>query len=172
MQLSGATVFCESWNLMKPDFKLPLIGRCQCKGVVYKITSAPLAVYACHCTECQRQSGSAFSLSLLAERSAVVVEDGKPAVWERQHESGRVIDCLMCAVCGTRLFHEPRANTKVTIVKAGNLDDTSWLFPVGHIWTRSALPWVAIPKDAVNHDVQPPNFVNIIEAWQRHCAVA
>ena len=157
---------------MKPNFKLPLIGRCQCKGIVYKITSAPLAVYACHCTECQRQSGSAFSLSLLAEKSAVVVEDGKPAVWERQHESGRVIDCLICATCGTRLFHEPRANTKVTIVKAGNLDDTSWLFPVGHIWTQSALPWVAIPKDAVNHDVQPPNFANIIEAWKRHCAAA
>ena len=93
---------------MKPNFKLPLVGRCQCKGVVYKITSAPLAVYACHCTECQRQSGSAFSLSLLAERGAVVVEEGKPAVWERQHESGRVIDCLICATCGTRLFHEPQ----------------------------------------------------------------
>jgi hypothetical protein len=135
----GTTAFRTSWNLMKPNFKLPLVGRCQCKGVVYKTTSAPLAVYACHCTECQRQSGSAFSLSLLAERGAVVVEEGKPAVWERQHESGRVIDCLICATCGTRLFHEPRANTKVTIVKAGNLDDRSWLFPVGHIWTRSAL---------------------------------
>lgn len=56
-------------------------------------------------------------------------------------------------------------------MKAGNLDDTSWLFPVGHIWTRSALPWVAIPEDAVNYDMQPPNFANIIEAWRRHCAV-
>jgi hypothetical protein len=93
-------------------------------------------------------------------------------VWERQHESGRVIDCLICSSCGTRLFHEPRANIKVTIVKAGNLDDTSWLFPVAHIWTQSALPWVVIPRDAVNHDVQPPNFTNIIEAWQRHCAVS
>ena len=155
---------------MKPDFKLPLTGRCQCRSVAYKITAAPLAVYACHCTECQRQSGSAFSLSLLADRGAVVVEEGQPAVWERQHESGRVIDCVICAKCGSRLFHEPRANTKVTIVKAGNLDDTSWLFPVGHIWTRSAQPWVAIPPDGANCDVQPPNFGNIIEAWRRHCA--
>ena len=73
---------------MKPDFKLPLTGRCQCRSVAYKIAAAPLAVYACHCTECQRQSGSAFSLSLLADRSAVAVEEGQPAVWERQHESG------------------------------------------------------------------------------------
>jgi len=99
----------------------------------------------------------------------VVVEEGQPAVWERQHESGRVIDCVICAKCGSRLFHEPRANTKITIVKAGNLDDTSWLFPVGHIWTRSAQPWVAIPPDGANCDVQPPNFGNIIEAWRRHC---
>ena len=83
---------------MKPNFKLPLTGRCQCRAVAYKITSAPLAVYACHCTECQRQSGSAFSLSLLAERETVVVEEGKPAVWERQHESGRVIDCASTAL--------------------------------------------------------------------------
>jgi hypothetical protein len=117
----------------------------------------------------QRQSGSAFSLSLLADRSAVVVEEGQPAVWERQHESGRVIDCVICAKCGSRLFHEPRANTKITIVKAGNLDDTSWLYPVGHIWTRSAQPWVAIPPDGANCDVQPPNFGNIIDAWKRHC---
>ena len=155
---------------MKPNFKLPLTGRCQCKAVSYKITSAPLAVYACHCTECQRQSGSAFSLSLLAERESVVVEEGKPAVWVRQHESGRVIDCVICATCGTRLFHEPRANTKVTIVKAGHLDDTSWLFPVGHIWTRSALAWVDIPQAAINYDMQPPNLASIIEAWRQHCA--
>ena len=155
---------------MKPTFKLPLTGRCQCRDVVYKITSAPLAVYACHCTECQRQSGSAFSLSLLAEREAVAVQEGKPTVWARRHESGRVIDCVLCANCGTRLFHEPQANTKVTIVKAGNLDDTSWLFPVGHIWTRSALPWVAIPEDGANYEMQPSTFAIIIEAWRHHCA--
>jgi hypothetical protein len=81
-----------------------------------------------------------------------------------------VIDCVICAKCGSRLFHEPRANTKITIVKAGNLDDTRWLFPVGHIWTRSAQPWVAIPSDGANCDVQPPNFGNIVEAWRQRCA--
>jgi len=81
-----------------------------------------------------------------------------------------VIDCVICAECGTRLFHEPRANTKITIVKAGNLDDTSWLFPVGHIWTRSALTWVDIPQAAINYDMQPPNLASIIEAWRQHCA--
>ena len=95
---------------MKPDIKLPLTGRCQCGSVAYKITAAPLAVYACHCTECQRQSGSAFSLSLLADRGAVVVEEGQPAVWERHPERGRVVDWVICAECVRRLFNEPGAD--------------------------------------------------------------
>ena len=114
-----------------------------------------------------RAAPSAFRCS--PKEDSVVVEEGKPALWERHHESGRVIDCLFCPKCGTRLFHEPRANTKVTIVKPGHLDDTSWLFPVGHIWTRSAQPWVTIPQDGANCDVQPAGLANIIEAWRRHC---
>jgi hypothetical protein len=51
--------------------------------VRYQITAAPLAVYVCHCTECQRQSGSAFGLSLAVPRDALTVVDGAPAVWRR-----------------------------------------------------------------------------------------
>jgi hypothetical protein len=153
---------------MVSNFQLPLTGRCQCRKVVYTIASAPLAVYACHCTECQRQSGSAFSLSLVVPRESVTINQGKASIWQRQHESGRVIDCVLCGECGTRLFHEPHANPKVTIVKPGTLDDTTWLFPVGHIWTRSALPWAVIPEDGANYEAQPPNLAGIIDAWQRY----
>jgi hypothetical protein len=150
--------------------QLPLTGRCQCTQLGYSITSPPMAVYACHCTECQRQSGSAFSLSLVAARDSVRIDQGQKSIWVRHHESGRVIDCVLCGTCGTRLFHEPRANPKITIVKAGHLDDTKWLFPVGHIWTKSALPWVPIPPDAVSYEQQPPDLVKIIEAWQSYCS--
>ena len=50
-----------------------------------------------------------------------------------------------------------------------NDDNTRWLKPTTHLWTRSAQPWVSIPPDGANCDVQPPNFGNIIEAWKRHC---
>jgi len=53
--------------------RLPLTGGCQCGTVRYQITAAPLAVYVCHCTECQRQSGSAFALSLAVPRDALAV---------------------------------------------------------------------------------------------------
>ena len=144
----------------------PLTGGCQCGRVRYEIRAKPLSVYACHCTECQRQSGSAFGLSLPVARDAVVVVGGTPAIWRRVLEGGRVIACFFCGDCGTRLFHNPERNPQTTIVKPGTLDDTTWLAPVGHIWTRSAQPWVRIPHDTVNYEAQPPDLSRLIAAWQ------
>jgi hypothetical protein len=146
--------------------RLPLTGGCQCGAVRYEIRAEPLTVYACHCTECQRQAGSAFSLSMPAARESVAIVAGTPKRWRRVHDSGRVIGCIFCGDCGVRLYHEPEANPKVTIVKPGTLDDTSWLFPVGHIWTGSAQRWMPIPPDCVNEAAQPANLNPMIEAWR------
>ncbi|MGA7488604.1 MAG: GFA family protein [Xanthobacteraceae bacterium] len=146
--------------------RLPLTGGCQCGRVRYEIGAKPLSLYACHCTECQRQSGSAFGLSLAVARDAMVVVSGTPAVWRRVLAGGRAIECLFCADCGTRLFHNPERNLQASIVKPGTLDDATWLEPVGHIWTGSAQPWVQIPHDTVNYEGQPPDLSRLIEAWQ------
>jgi len=145
--------------------QLPLTGACQCRAIRYRITAPPLAVYACHCTECQRQSGSAFALSMPVARDALQV-DGTPSAWRRVHESGRVMMCMYCGQCGTRLFHNSERNPQVSIVKPGTLDDTTWLRPVGHIWTRSAQAWVEIPQNLVNYEAQPPDLSRLIEAWR------
>ena len=150
--------------------RLPLTGGCQCGGVRYQINANPLTVYVCHCTECQRQSGSAFALSLAVPRDSLVVASGTPATWRRELEGGRIIACLFCSRCGTRLFHNPERNPKASIVKPGTLDDTTWLKPVGHIWTRSAQPWVQIPPGTVNYEEQPPDLSRLIEAWQAQAA--
>src|SRR3712207_6751719 len=92
---------------------LPWTGACQCRSVRYEIRAEPLTLYACHCTECQKQSGSAFALSMVIPREGVVVTSGSPKFWRRQHESGRVAQCFFCADCGTRLWHSPEANPAV-----------------------------------------------------------
>lgn len=146
--------------------RLPLTGGCQCGRVRYEIRAKPLSVYACHCTECQRQSGSAFALSLPVARDGVAVVGGTPATWRRVLADGRAIACFFCGDCGTRLFHNPERNPQASIVKPGTLDDTTWLAPVGHIWTSSAQPWVQIPSDTVNYEGQPPDLSRLIEAWE------
>jgi hypothetical protein len=146
--------------------QLPLTGGCECKNIRYEIRASPLTLYACHCTECQRQTGAAFGLSMVVPRDALAVVRGTPKQWRRVVEGrGRVIWCFFCGDCGGRLFHNPEVNPKVSIVKPGTLDDTRWLEPVAHIWTDSAQPWVSIPQHAANCTAQPTDHTAMIEAW-------
>ena len=148
--------------------KLPLTGGCQCGQLRYEVRAEPLSVYLCHCTECQRQSASAFGMSVVVPRATFGYTSGTPRKWDRTADSGRTIGADFCEVCGVRPVHHPQANDKVSILKPGTLDDTSWLYPVGHIWTKSAQPWVQIPRDSINHEGHPPDLAPLMEAWQRH----
>jgi hypothetical protein len=150
--------------------KLPLTGGCQCGALRYEIRAEPLSVYVCHCTECQRQSGSGFGMSVLVPRQAFVFTAGHPRRYSRTADSGRIIDGDFCEVCGVRPVHYPRANEKVAILKPGTLDDTSWIVPVGHIWTKSAQPWIPIPKDCVIHEGHPADLTSLIDAWREYRA--
>jgi hypothetical protein len=153
--------------------QLPLTGACQCGAVRYEITAEPSAVYACHCRDCQRHTGSAFSLSLVAPRAAVRVTAGTAKLWERPAShtaSGTPTTCVLCGECGARLYHLPSRNSAVAIVKPGTLDDVSWLAPIGHIWTKSAQPWVKIPPGMVVFEGQPPDFSALQAAWRAHLA--
>jgi hypothetical protein len=151
------------------EIPLPLSGGCQCGAVRYEIAAAPLSVYACHCRDCQRQTGAAFALSMVVPRAAIRITQGTPHRWLRpgsETASGTPSDCLFCGACGARLYHLPSRNPEVAVVKPGTLDDTRWLAPVGHIWTESAQPWVAIPAGGVTFPRQPPDFSALITAWK------
>lgn len=150
--------------------KLPLTGGCQCGALRYEIRAEPLSLYVCHCTECQRQSGAAFGMSLMVPRPALVYTKGMPRRWARTADSGRTIESDVCDGCGVRPVNYPTTNDKVSIVKPGTLDDTRWLHPVGHIWTKSAQSWLAIPKDSVIHEGHPADMSGLIAAWTTYRA--
>ena len=76
---------------------------------------------------------SAFGMSMPVPREAVAIIRGQPKEWTRTSSHGREVACLFCGDCGTRLFHNPARNPKITNVKPGTLDDTSWLQPVGNL---------------------------------------
>src|SRR5881296_736407 len=71
-----------------------------------------------------------------------------------------------CGECSTRLWGEPLKFPQVVVLQPGTLDDTSWLHPIGHIWTRSAQPWISIPKDTLNFEGQPEDPMVLINAWR------
>lgn len=120
-------------------------GGCQCGGVRYRLEGAPLALAVCHCTECQRQSGSAFGMSLAVQSGDFRLLSGELAAFTTVCESGRTKRCAFCPSCGTRLYHQ--VVEAAISIKPGTLDDTSWLEPDAHYWTKSKQPWVPIPEE-------------------------
>ncbi len=146
-------------------FTLPLTGGCQCGRHRYAISASPLTVYACHCRDCQTQSGSAFGLSMPVLRNALTGDLDDLGVWERKAASDRIVKARFCQRCGTRLFHEPSRNPDVVNVKPGTLDDTSWLRPIGHLWLDSAQPWIQVPDGGLRYRAQPDSFEALFERF-------
>jgi hypothetical protein len=113
------------------------MGGCQCGAIRYRLEGQPLELTVCHCTECQRQSGSAFGMSLAIPAGAFELLAGELRFFEVVCDSGRIKSCAFCPSCGTRIYHRTDAGISV---KAGTLDDTSSLRPAAHYWTRRKRP--------------------------------
>ncbi len=146
-------------------FTLPLTGGCQCGRHRYTISALPLTVYACHCGDCQTQSGSAFGLSMPVWRNTLTGDLEGLGSWERKAASRRIVKARFCQQCGTRLFHEPSRNPEIVNVKPGTLDDTSWLRPIGHLWLDSAQPWFQVPDGDLRYRAQPDSFEALFERF-------
>lgn len=144
---------------------LPRDGGCLCGDIRYSLAGDPLTLYVCHCTDCQRQTGASFSLSMLVQREALRLSAGRPEEYAVALADGRVKRSSFCARCSTRLFGPSRA-AGLAVLEPGTLDDTSGLRPVGHIWTRSAQPWVVIPEGVLRFDRQPTEGA-LLRAWQQ-----
>ncbi len=131
-----------------------LTGRCQCGGAAYAVSAEPLAVYVCHCRECQKQSASAFGISVAVPKTAFRLERGDVGTWTRPTGSGRTLRCNFCRACGTRLWHEGPDRDELS-VKGGSLDRPPDLTSAIHIWTSRKLPGVLIPEGAARFPEEP-----------------
>jgi hypothetical protein len=130
-------------------------GGCQCGAIRYEVSGPPGVIYACHCRECQCQSGSAFGMTMVVPAERFRLLQGEPKSFGRAGESGRVVTGWFCPECGTRLYHTPGKLAGNVNIKPGTLDDTSELRPAVHVWTRSAQGWFAMPPDTTCHETQP-----------------
>ena len=125
-----------------------LEGGCACASVRYRLKSAPMFVNCCHCRDCQRQTGSAFVLNAMIETDRIEILSGKPRATTMSTDSGRPHDIYRCPRCETAVWSDYGRRSAVRFVRVGTLDDPSKLPPDVHIFVRSKLPWIALPKSA------------------------
>lgn len=129
-------------------------GGCQCGAVRYRIDGDPLVLAICHCTQCQRQSGSAFGMSLIVDDTQLEVS-GELSSYTRDSELGKPVTGYFCPTCGTRVYHRAQRFEGKTNIKAGTLDDTSALAPVLQSWTETKQPWLELAVEIPAASKQP-----------------
>ena len=123
-------------------------GKCACDAITYQLTDNPLFVHCCHCSWCQRETGSAFVLNALIEASAVRLTRGTPAIIATPSSSGRGQKISRCPVCQVALrspFGGP--GPKFPFVRVGTLLERARVPPDIHIYTSTKLPWVSLTPD-------------------------
>lgn len=123
-------------------------GGCQCGEIRYESNGAPCSLYICYCKECQKQSASAFGISLDVPRASFRVTQGTPKFWSRPTAKGLRLKCAFCPSCGTRVWHEYENYSDVLSIKAGSLDEPTDLSNAIHVWTSRKFPGIIIPDDA------------------------
>jgi hypothetical protein len=128
-------------------------GGCVCGAVRYRAEGMPLRVTACHCTMCQKRTGSAFGVGAYYKAEQVQKLRGELATYEHHSdESHRWLRLEFCPKCGTQVFWTLQALPDVRAVGLGTFDDPKWLKVTRFGWYRSAHPWV-----------QPPEGVEVFE---------
>lgn len=127
-------------------------GGCVCGAVRYRVSGVPIRTSICHCTFCQRRTGSAFGFGAYLRQEDVAITRGTLTVYEhRSDESGRWLRMEFCPVCGTTVTWTVEALPGTRAIAGGTFDDPSWLKIERHGWLRSAHPWMIVPPDVERH---------------------
>ena len=120
-------------------------GGCLCGAVRYRLDGEPAMGAVCHCSSCQKNTGSAFSTNIAMPEKAVEITGDSFATYEqRASDGGAAFFRSFCSRCGSPISGRGEAYPGLIFIKAGTLDDPSWVKPTAHIWCAEKQPWVAI----------------------------
>ena len=119
-------------------------GGCLCGQIRYSANAEPAFLAVCHCKNCQKQAGTAFSIVIGIPKSAMSI-DGQLKTYHDRGDSGQAVLRNFCPECGSPITSDVAVMPELTFIKAGTLDDTSWLDPQMHVYCDSAQRWTPIP---------------------------
>jgi hypothetical protein len=140
---------------MSNEVEYPLKGSCNCGFIEYEVTEPFLQQAACHCTQCQKHTQSAFSLVGILNPGTFKLVRGELKKWTKAADSGNRVDCYFCPECGNRIYHENAATPGSARLKLGTLDNTDVIDPQVHVWVSMKQRWFQLPAGVQVFDTQP-----------------
>lgn len=127
-------------------------GGCFCGQIRYRVVGEPLWVGNCHCTNCRRFSGAAFSSEAFFEKSNFEWLQGDLTSFQSSDWGKREF----CSRCGSQLAYEDERLPDYIGVSIGSLDEPDEFSPQFHIWTSSKLHWIQLNDDLTQYPQDPP----------------
>lgn len=140
-----------------------LDGGCTCRQLRYRLLDKPLFVHCCHCSWCQRETGSAFAVNALIETDRVRLLQGGFELVDTPSASGKGQRIARCPKCRVAVWsHYAGAGDALRFVRVGTLDEPRRAPPDIHIYTSTRLPWVTLPSvPAV------PGYYRVAQRWPK-----
>jgi hypothetical protein len=127
--------------------ELPLTGGCLCGAVRYEVNEPLTGAGYCHCTRCQRRTGTAASATAMSAPGSVRVVRGADVVGVWEPEGGWAK--LFCSTCGSALFSRNPADPDQLGVRLGTFDQDPEVRPSYRQFVAYAAPWEPIPDDGL-----------------------
>jgi len=126
---------------------MPLTGGCLCEGVRFEVSEPLHGALYCHCTRCQRRTGSAFSVSALTAPGSFRITRGEELVrsWQPPDGWGKAF----CGECGSHLFSTSLGDPELVAVRIGALDEDPGVRPSFHQFVDYAAAWDVLPDDGL-----------------------
>jgi hypothetical protein len=129
-------------------------GGCLCGKVRYSANTDPALVAVCHCKNCQRQAGTAFSVVVAIPKSDLTIT-GTLKTYRDTGDSGQPVLRNFCPECGSPVTSDVAVMPQLVFLKAGTLDDTSWVDPKMHVYCDSMQKWTTIAEGSQRFGKMP-----------------
>ena len=118
-------------------------GNCQCGAISYSfIKDKVISAHHCHCKDCQRATGSGKATILFLSKKHLDL-NGDLKFYESKGSSGSHIRRGFCPSCGSGILSYAKEIPHILYLKAGSLNDSSWLKINSNFFTKSANDWNA-----------------------------
>jgi hypothetical protein len=127
-------------------------GGCLCGNVRYSCADKPLMSGACHCRDCQQNTGAAFATLLIFKKDSVSVSGGSAKTYVHTGESGKFVRRSFCSDCGSPFMAEYDVTPDFRVIMAGTLDVSAIITPEWNIYTASKQPWVELSPHLKSFD--------------------
>ena len=123
-------------------------GGCTCGNIRYQMTSRPMFVHCCHCSWCQRETGSAFVINALIEADRVNILQGTPKIIDTPSASGKGQKITRCPKCEIAVWSNySQAGSSLNFLRVGTLDEPDQMPPDIHIFTSTKQAWLSLPRE-------------------------